>query len=103
MRRSSSGLLSVNFPASYFVFVHEPQQENDKQNLVFRYGATETGFDSPPRVSWGSYDHLIITAGAGDILTVTKQRQEIDGVRITYALGRGTYNSEVAFWQHPFF
>ena len=103
IRRTSSGLLSVDVPASYFIFVRPLYQQDNKESLVFRYYATEAGFDAPPQVSWESNDHLIITVGVGDILTVTKQHKEIDGVRITYSLGRSTYNSEVAFWQRPFF
>ena len=102
VRKTSSGLLSVDVPASYFVFVHPLQQQDSNESLIFRYYATG-GFNAPPQVSWESESRLIITVGVRDILTVTKQRNEIDGVRITYSLGRPAYNSEVAFWQRPLF
>jgi hypothetical protein len=102
VRRTSSGLLSIDSPTSYFVFVHLASEHESRTNLVFRYFATAQGWDSPPQVTWDRDGSVIVLVGVGDILTITKQRHSIDGVPVTYDICAGAHSPELAFWQRPF-
>lgn len=103
MRRTSSGLLSVDFPSSYFVFIHRPGEKDSQNNLIFRYFATERGFDSPPEVTWQLPKSIVVNVAAGDIRTITKERSNVDGVQIRYVFRHPEQSSELSFWQRPFF
>jgi hypothetical protein len=103
IRRTSSGLLSADVTASYFVFVHRISEGDSEANLAFRYFATERGFDLPPQIRWGRDNSVIVLVGDGDILMITKQRRSTDGARVAYEIGPGVYPPETAFWQRPLF
>lgn len=103
VRRTSSGLLSVDFPAAYFVFVHRPGQVDSRGNLVFRYFATDSGFDSPPELTWQAPNRILVKVEAGNVLTVTKERQSVDGAQIRYDIRTMKRPAELSFWQRPFF
>lgn len=101
IRRTSSGLLSVGFPASYFVFVHPPQEPDSRSNLVFRYAATEVGWGSPPEITWKD-PNIVVAVPARDIFMVTRQRQSVRGVAMRYELHGSVHPAELLFWQRPF-
>jgi hypothetical protein len=103
VRRTSSGLLSADVPASYFVFVHRIMDRDSEANLAFRYFATARGFDSPPQIGWGRDISAIVLVGDGDVLRITKQRRSADGARVTYEIGPALDPPETAFWQRPLF
>jgi hypothetical protein len=92
----------LNTVVVYFVFVHKVSERNNHDNLVFRY-TTSDGYrlTAPyvPKLAWAKDSALNIALGDGVILQVTKQRASIDGVGISYSLGKAQYPPALEWWQ----
>jgi hypothetical protein len=91
-------------PSTYFVFVHNIEESNTRQNLVLRYrgGWEGDGWGPPPRLRWGSPSALDIQVG-GRIDRITEQQPKMDRVRISYSIAPPACPSTFNSWQRLFF
>jgi hypothetical protein len=102
-RRVRASLLIAESPIEYFLFVHKLSQPMDHRTLVFRYFATDGGWDGPPRSIWISNNSLLVRTGPGDVLQVTKQVHFIDGITIQYVVPSTARAAALRFWERPLF
>lgn len=74
--------------SAIYIYVHGQDQDDGRKSLVFRY------FDKvdtpPPTIEWINNSTLRISVEA--VSQVTKQLPRIDGVTITYEIGKQDYS-----------
>ena len=70
-----------------FVFVHKVDENNSRENLVFRYWPTADHTTVKPTVAWRSDSEVRITVGPDVIDQTTKELNSIGGVKVTYNVG----------------
>ena len=75
--------------SAIYVYVHKLGQDESKKSLVFRYADK---YDVPaPTFEWTS--NMSLRISVGDVSQITKQLHEIDGVKITYEIGKEDFPS----------
>jgi hypothetical protein len=77
-----------------YIYVHRSGKGESRKSLVFRFGnSVDYGVQyEPPRLEWGDKSTLHISVGT--VEDVTKQVNFIDGVRISYSIGKEEYLRE---------
>jgi hypothetical protein len=78
---------AIGGTSAVYVYVHKSGAADDHANLVFRY------FDrydaGPPKMDWTNESSLLISVS--HVSEVTKQLSTMQGVNISYAIGREDY------------
>jgi hypothetical protein len=73
--------------SAIYVYIHKSDESENKDALVFRY------FDkpgvNPPKIEWINKDSVRISVGK--VSQITKQLNEINGIKITYEIGSVDY------------
>ena len=74
-----------------YVYIHGVDQDDSRKSLVFRYSDK---YDVPsPTIEWINDSSLRISVG--EVSQVTKQLFSIDGVTVTYNIGKQDYSPEI--------
>lgn len=87
-------------PSTYFVFVHNIDDPDARDNLVFRYrgGWAVDRWGQPPKLVW-RHDGSLQIVVQGNIEQVTEQRPAVTGVPIEYKVPPPECPSTVNGWQ----
>lgn len=81
--------------AQKFVFVHRRGEPSSRSNLVLRYDPGDN--NRAPHVRWITPSHLGISTGP--LLQVTAERPSIDGILVSFKLGKSTFKPALRWWQ----
>jgi len=82
-------LLSTEFTT--YVYVHRAGEEDSARSLVFRFYESPNSFDCP-KIVWINDSSLYISVS--DVGEVTKQLNSMDGVKISYFVGKEVFSRE---------
>lgn len=81
-------LLSTEFTT--YVYVHKAGDKDSAKSLVFRFYESPS-FDGP-KIVWGDDSNLHISVS--EVGEVTKQLNSMDGVKISYSVGKEAFSRE---------
>ena len=82
-------LLSTEFTT--YVYVHKAGEKDSAKSLVFRFYESPGFFDGP-KIAWSDDSNLHISVS--EVGEVTKQLNSIDGVKISYSVGKEGFSRE---------
>jgi hypothetical protein len=82
-------LLSTEFTT--YVYVHKAGEKHSAKSLVFRFYESPKSFDGP-KIVWSDDSSLHISVS--EVGEVTKQLNSMDGVKISYSVGKEAFSRE---------
>jgi len=82
-------LLSTEFTT--YVYVHKAGEKDSAKSLVFRFYESLEFFDDP-KIVWSDDSNLHISIS--EVGEVTKQLNSMDGVKISYSIGKEDFSHE---------
>ena len=76
-----------------YIYVHRLGKEDSRRSLVFRFGNENDGTDDDvPKITWVGRSTLHISVG--HVSEVSKQIDSLDGVKISYSIGKEDFPRE---------
>ena len=82
-------LLSTEFTT--YVYVHKAGEKDSAKSLVFRFYESLEAFEDP-KIVWTDNSNLHISIS--EVGEVTKQLNSVDGVKISYSIGKVDFSHE---------